>query len=134
MTPINKISGIAIIAHFAIAMSYSFAAEIEIVDHNSKEVLLLDKAGLHINGWFVHGIIEVKKIDDDSLDSADYKLAIADIKADCIKNKLIINAVSYYNDENALKPNTDKGRGDISSDFDDSRQQVLIHKLCAQLR
>lgn len=134
MTPINKTSAIAIIAYFAIAMTYVFAAEIEMVDHNPKEVLLLDKAGLHINGWFVNGIIEVKKIDDDTLDGADYKLAIADIKADCIKNKVIINAVSYYNDENALKPNTDKGRGDISSDFDGSRQQMLVHKLCAHLR
>ena len=134
MTPINKTSAIAIIAYFAIAMTYVFAAEIEMVDHNPKEVLLLDKARLHINGWFVNGIIEVKKIDDDTLDGADYKLAIADIKADCIKNKLIINAVSYYNDENALKPNTDKGRGDISFDFDGSRQQMLVQKLCAQLR
>ena len=134
MTPIHKTSAIAIIAYFTIAMTYVFAAEIEMVDHNPKEVLLLDKARLHINGWFVNGIIEVKKIDDDTLDGADYKLAIADIKADCIKNKLIINAVSYYNDENALKPNTDKGRGDMSSDFDGRRQQILIHKLCAQLR
>lgn len=134
MTPIHKTSAIAIIAYFTIAMTYVFAAEIEMVDHNPKEVLLLDKARLHINRWFVNGIIEVKKIDDDTLDSADYKLAIADIKADCIQNKLIINAVSYYNDENALKPNTDKGRGDISSDFDGSRQKMLIHKLCALLR
>lgn len=119
---------------YLLCASVAMAGDIEIIEHNPKEVLLLDKAGLFINGWVVNGLIKVKKLDDDTVYGADYKLAVADIRADCIKKKLMVESVSYYEDENAIKAVSDKGRSDIHSDFDSNRQQVLIQRLCAELR
>ena len=121
-------------AVYLLLTSLAMAGDIEIIEHNPKEVMLLDKAGLYINGWHVTGLIKVKKFDDDTVYGADYKLAIADIRADCIKKKIMVESISYYDDENAMKEISDKGRSEIHSDFDSNRQQLLIQRLCAELR
>ena len=125
---------VASMAAYLLSTGVAMAGDIEIIEHNPKEVMLLDKAGLYINGWHVNGLIKVKKFDDDTVYGADYKLAIADIRADCIKKKLMVESISYYDDENAMKAISDKGRSEIHADFDSNRQQLLIQKLCAELR
>ena len=124
---------VSIMAYIAI-ISGAKAAEVELIELNSKEILLLDKSGLYINGWTVNGLIKVKKLEDDTIYGADYKLAIADIRADCIKQKLDFQNISYFDDENALKNIPDKGRSDIQADFDENRRQLLIRRLCSELR
>ena len=124
---------VSIMAYIAI-ISGAKAAEVELIELNSKEILLLDKSGLYINGWTVNGLIKVKKLEDDTIYGADYKLAIADIRADCIKQKLEFQSISYFDDENALKNIPDKGRSDLQADFDGNRRLLLIRRLCSELR
>lgn len=112
----------------------SFAEDLEMLHNGAEEIVLLDKTALYKNGWFVDGTIKIKRPDPSYSSSYTYKLAIADVKADCVKSNLHIESVSYFGDELGRNSIEGNNRGEFSEVFMKDYRDSIIQRLCSEQR
>ena len=114
--------------------SASVAEDLEMLHNGAKEILLLDKTALYKNGWFVDGTIKIKRPHPAYSSSYNYKLAIADVKADCVKSNLQIESVSYFGDELGRKSVEGDNRSVFTDVFMRDYRDSIIQRLCSEQR